>query len=443
MSSRTTTHYLAEALDGALADLSPVQSRGRVIEALGTLVRASGVPARVGQVCELVNPGGTWRLQAQVVGIAQDSVLLTPFGDLAGLSAQTEVINLDRVATVRAGPALLGRVLNGFGEPIDDRGPIDGGAAMPVHAPAPAPLSRRPIAQPLHTGVRAIDGLLSCGVGQRVGIFAQAGAGKSALLSMIARGTAADVTVVALVGERGREVGEFIEHAMPAGRRERMVFVVATSDASAGERVQAPSVATAIAEHFRAQGQSVLLLVDSVTRYARALREIGLAAGEPPTRRGFTPSVFSALPRLVERCGQDDRGAISAFYTVLVDDDPTGDPIGEEMRALLDGHVVLSPALAESGHFPAIDVLASRSRVMRQVTLPKSRELADTARTLLAKAQAVEVLLKIGEYKRGSDAMTDRAIACRDKLAMFLRQDLDVTSAPAETLRALEKAVTA
>jgi ATP synthase in type III secretion protein N len=254
MNSRTT-HYLAEALDGALTDLPPVQSRGRVIEALGTLVRASGVPARVGQVCELVNPGGTWRLQAQVVGIAQDSVLLTPFGDLAGLSAQTEVINLDRVATVRAGPALLGRVLNGFGEPIDDRGPIDGGVPVPVHARAPAPLSRRPIAQPLSTGVRAIDGLLACGVGQRVGIFAPAGAGKSALLSMIARGTAADVTVVALVGERGREVGEFIEHAMPAGRpdqRTRMVFVVATSDASAGERVQAPSVATAIAEHFRA-----------------------------------------------------------------------------------------------------------------------------------------------------------------------------------------------
>ncbi len=441
--NRGPSHYLADALENALDDLPSVQSRGRVLEALGTLVRASGVPARVGQVCELVNPGDGWRLKAQVIGIAQDSVLLTPFGDLDGLSAHTEVINLGRSATVRTGPALLGRVLNGFGEPIDGCGAIEGGVFSPVFAPAPAPLSRRAITQPLATGVRAIDGLLTCGVGQRLGIFAPAGAGKSALLAMIARGTAADTTVVALVGERGREVGEFIEHAMPANKRERMVCVVATSDASAGERVQAASVATAIAESFRAQGQSVLLLVDSVTRYARALREIGLAAGEPPTRRGYTPSVFSALPRLVERCGQDERGAITAFYTVLVDDDPTGDPIGEEMRALLDGHVMLSPTLAEAGHFPAIDVLASRSRVMRQVALPHSRELADNARTLLAKAQAVDVLLKIGEYKKGSDTLTDRAIACRDKLAAFLRQDSGESSTPAETLRLLGRAVTA
>jgi ATP synthase in type III secretion protein N len=443
MNRGSSQHYLADALENALDDLPSVQSRGRVLEALGTVVRASGVPARVGQVCELVNPGDGWRLKAQVIGIAQDSVLLTPFGDLDGLSAHTEVINLGRAATVLAGPALLGRVLNGFGEPIDGRGAVEGGVQAPVFAPAPPPLSRRAIAQPLATGVRAIDGLLACGVGQRLGIFAPAGAGKSALLAMIARGTAADTTVVALVGERGREVGEFIEHAVSPERRGRMVFVVATSDASAGERAQAASVATAIAESFRAQGQSVLLLVDSVTRYARALREIGLAAGEPPTRRGYTPSVFSALPRLVERCGQDERGAITAFYTVLVDDDPTGDPIGEEMRALLDGHVMLSPTLAEAGHFPAIDVLASRSRVMRQVTLPRARELADSARTLLAKAQAVDVLLKIGEYKKGSDALTDRAIACRDKLAAFLRQDLSETSAPAETLRMLEKAVVA
>jgi ATP synthase in type III secretion protein N len=439
--NRGPSRYLADALESPFDDLPSVQSRGRVLEALGTVVRASGVPARIGQVCELVNPGGGWRLKAQVIGIAQDSVLLTPFGDLDGLSAHTEVINLGRAATVLTGAALLGRVLNGFGEPIDGRGAVEGGVQSPVFAPAPSPLSRRAVAQPLATGVRAIDGLLTCGVGQRLGIFAPAGAGKSALLAMIARGTAADTTVVALVGERGREVGEFIEHAMPADKRGRMVFVVATSDASAGERVQAASVATAIAESFRAQGQSVLLLVDSVTRYARALREIGLAAGEPPTRRGYTPSVFSALPRLVERCGQDERGAITAFYTVLVDDDPTGDPIGEEMRALLDGHVMLSPTLAEAGHFPAIDVLASRSRVMRQVTLARARELADSARTLLAKAQAVDVLLKIGEYKKGSDALTDRAIACRDKLAAFLRQDLSETCAPAETLRLLEKAV--
>jgi ATP synthase in type III secretion protein N len=274
-----------------------------------------------------------------------------------------------------------------------------------------------------------------------VGIFAPAGAGKSSLLSMIARGTSADVTVVALVGERGREVAEFIDHAMNDARRDRSVFVVATSDSSAGERSQAPCVATAIAEHFRAQGRSVLLLMDSVTRYARALRETGLAAGEPPTRRGYTPSVFSALPRLFERCGQDERGAITAFYTVLVDDDPSGDPIAEEVRAILDGHIVLATALADASHFPAIDVLASRSRVMRQVVEGKQRDLADTARSLLARYQAAEVLIKIGEYRRGSDALTDRAIACRDALVAFLRQDVGELCTQADALKRLKQAV--
>ncbi|WP_416136281.1 FliI/YscN family ATPase [Aquabacterium sp. A7-Y] len=436
------SRYLADALDGALSTVAPVQVRGRVRHAGGTLVRATGVSARIGDLCELVNPGDPWRLRAEVVGIADEELVLAPLGELTGLSARTEVSSLGRPLMLRVGPQLLGRVLDGLGQPADGLGPIAGQAEVPVQAPAPDPLKRRPVARAWRTGVRAIDALLTCGEGQRVGIFAPAGAGKSSLLSMIARGCACDVIVVGLIGERGREVGEFIGQLLTPAQRERTVCVVATSDRPAGERATAPCTVTAIAEYFRDQGQNVLLLLDSVTRYARALREIGLANGEPPTRRGYTPSVFSALPRLFERAGQGERGAITAFYTVLVDDDATGDPVAEEVRATLDGHILLSAELAEASHFPAIDVLASRSRVMRHVTTPAHRDLADLARSLLSKYKAIDMLLKMGEYRSGSDSLADRAVRCHEPLQRFLRQDLGSAGGSLEdTLRQLRAGV--
>ena len=435
--------YLADALDGALADVAPIESRGRVMDAVGTLIKASGLSARVGDLCELMNPGTGWRMKAEVVGVARQATLLMPFGDLEGISAQTEVVNLGNPQTIKVGDALLGRIVDGFGEPIDHKGPIDSTLQYPVRAAAPDPLTRPRVTRILQTGVRAIDGLITCGEGQRVGIFASAGTGKSSLMAMIASGTAADVTVVGLIGERGREVGEFLHGVVQPERHNRTVYVVATSDRPAVERAKAANVATTIAEYFRDQGKSVLLLIDSVTRYARALREIGLAAGEPPTRRGFPPSVFTALPRLFERAGQSSRGSITAFYTILVDDDEGGDPIGEEVRAILDGHIVLSNKLAAASHYPAIDVMTSRSRVMVNVASDEQRAVAAEICALLAKYDSIEMLVQMGEYKAGTDARADKSLRCRDALMTFLRQDFTETSALRATLSRLRSVVSA
>ena len=433
--------YLAAALDAALSDVDPTESRGRVLDAVGTLVKATGLSARIGDLCELRNPGSSWRLRAEVIGVSRQATLLMPFGDLDGISSQTEVVNLGRAQTVKVGPALLGRVLDGLGEPRDALGPLSSGLEYPVHAVAPDPLTRKRVDRVLQTGVRAIDGLLTCGQGQRVGIFAPAGTGKSSLLGMIARGTSADVIVVGLIGERGREVGEFLDGLRQAGASKHCVCVVATSDRPAVERIKAANVATSIAEYFRDQGKSVLLLVDSVTRYARALREIGLASGEPPARRGYPPSTLAALPRLFERAGQSASGSITAFYTVLVDDDEAGDPIGEEVRATLDGHIVLSNKLAAAGHYPAIDVLTSRSRVMVNVASEQQQSAAIAAIEQLAKYDSVHMLVQIGEYKSGSDAAADRALRCRDGLLKFLRQGRAETFAFDATVAQLHRAV--
>lgn len=434
--------YLAAALDDALGEIAPLQSRGRVVDAVGTLVKATGLVARIGDLCELLNPGSNWCLRAEVVGVSRHATMLMPFGDLDGISAQTVVVNLGRKSSIKVGESLLGRVLDGYGEPIDQRGPVESMFEYAVRAPAPEALTRQAVSRVLQTGVRAIDGLLTCGEGQRVGIFAPAGAGKSSLLAMIARGTAADVTVVGLIGERGREVGEFLQ-SMPDDAKSRCVHVVATSDRPAVERAKAANVATAVAEYFRDRGKRVLLLIDSVTRYARALREIGLAAGEPPTRRGFPPSTFSALPRLFERAGQGCVGSITAFYTVLVDDDETGDPIAEEVRATLDGHVMLSNKLAAAGHYPAIDILASRSRVMPRVTHAEQRRVAEIAIAQLAKYESIRMLVQIGEYKSGSDLAADQALQCRDALLKFLRQDMAESTTLSDCIAQMRNAVNA
>ena len=405
-------------------------------EVLGTLVKAVGVKARIGELCELrMRPNLT--LRAELLGFRGNTAILSPFGEIAGLSSEAEVVATRQRFTVPTGAALLGRVLNGFGEPIDGRGPVVGAKLAQVDADPPAALARRPIERICQTGVRAIDGLLTVGEGQRVGIVAPVGVGKTTLMGMLARGTQADVNVVALIGERGREVGEFLSRTLGPEGLEHSVVVVTTADRPAVERAKCAQVATAIAEGFRRDGLHVLLLVDSITRHARALREIGLASGEAPTRRGFPPSVFAALPKLLERAGNDDRGSITAFYTLLLEGDEESDPIAEEMRSLLDGHVQLSRTAAEAHQFPAIDVLASLSRVMATITPPEQQQACARVREWLAKHREIELLLQMGEYRQGADVAADEAIAQMPALRQFLQQRPDELSALESTSEAL------
>jgi len=419
---------MTAALDpfrAALRDLSTVEERGRVTEVLGTLVKAVGVQARVGELCELRTRQGTV-LRAEVIGFRGNGAILTPFGDIAGLSSETEVIATRRRFTIPTGAALLGRVLDGFGDPLDGRGPLAGAKSQDlVDAEPPGALLRRPVDRVCQTGIRAIDALLTIGEGQRVGVVAPVGVGKTTLMGMLARGTRVDVNVVALIGERGREVGEFLDRTLGPDGLKRSVVLVTTADRSAVERAKCAQVATTIAEGFRREGRHVLLLVDSITRYARALREIGLASGEAPTRRGFPPSVFAALPRLLERAGNDDRGSITAFYTLLIEGDEEGDPIADEVRSLLDGHLQLSRAQAQAHQFPAIDVLASLSRVMSGITPATQQEAAARVRGWLAKYREIELLLQMGEYQKGVDSEADEAIAHMPVLRQFLQQRPD------------------
>lgn len=417
----------AAALERAVAGANTVRANGRVAEVVGTLVRAVGVDVRIGEICRLLSPGQEPR-SAEVVGFAQQSAMLMPFEGVSGLSGRTEVEPTGALHDVGVGRALVGRVLNGFGQPIDGLGAIAACRSVGVHAPPPDPLKRVLITRPIATGVRAIDGLLTVGEGQRLGIFAPAGAGKSTLLGMMARGANADVNVIALIGERGREVQEFIQHTLGPRGMAKSVLVVATSDRSAIERTRAAHVATAIAESFRAEGQRVMLFLDSLTRFARGQREIGLACGEPPTRRGFPPSLFAELPRLLERAGQAECGSITAFYTVLVEDEMAGDPIAEETRSILDGHIVLSEKLAAAYRFPAIDVLASVSRVMPSVVGRDHMERAGRLRQLLAKHRDIELLVQIGEYKRGADSLADDALELMPQIERFLVQATDEPS---------------
>lgn len=399
---------------------------GRVTQVTGTIIRAAVAGARVGQLCILRDPEGGGDIKAEVIGFAEDAALLTPIGDMRGISSRTEVLPTDGVLCVPVGTALLGRVLDGLGRPLDEatRGALVTTQTYPVLGPAPHPLSRTPIEQPLELGIRVIDGLLTCGVGQRMGIFAAAGGGKSTLMGMLANDADVDVRVVALIGERGREVGEFLQRDL-GDKLGNSVVVCATSDRSAMERVKSAYVATAIAEYFRDQGKRVLLLMDSVTRFARAQREIGLAAGEPPTRRGFPPSVFAVLPRLLERAGMNERGSITAFYTVLVEGDDMTEPVADEVRSILDGHIVLSRKLGAENHFPAVDVLASASRVMGNVVSREHATAAGRFRELMAKYAEIELLLNIGEYQPGHDPVADEAVRKIGDMRQFLRQASD------------------
>lgn len=428
-----------DPLLAALARSSGVRHVGRVSEAYGTLIRVTGIHAAIGELCELRTPHAAHRLTAEVVGLSGNQTLLTPLGPLEGLSTATEVIAIGRQATVGVGDGLLGRIFNPLGEPMDGRDAPEYEARVPIHRDSPNPLGRTLIARPFATGVRAIDAMLTVGEGQRIGIFAVAGGGKSTLLGMLARGSDAEINVIVLVGERGREVNEFIHDNLGEEGLARSVLVVATSDRPASERARAAYLGTAIAEHFRDQGKRVLLMMDSATRFARALRDVGLAVGEPPARRGYPPSVFSELPRLFERSGNNERGSITAFYTVLMEDEDGSDPVAEEVRSILDGHIILSRKLAASYHYPAIDVLASASRVMSRVASPDHVLAAGMLRKYIAKHQEIELLLQLGEYKPGSDPDADFAVANIEAMRSLLRQPPSYLSSYSEAIDGLRR----
>ena len=431
--------HVMPRIQDRLRDFTPRRAKGRVRRLLGVIVHATVTEVRLGEICHLVDPSTGRKLLAEVIGLTDDMAVLTPIGDLSGLSSLTEVVPTGDELRVPVGPGLLGRTINAIGEPLDSLPwpPAGIEAYYPVGAIPPDPLSRQLISAPISLGVRAIDGLITCGRGQRIGIFGEPGTGKSTLLANIARNTDADVVVVGLIGERGREVREFIDRQLGPEGLAKSVVVAATSERPAMERVKAAYVATTIAEYFRDQGKHVLLLMDSVTRYARAQREIGLAAGEPPTRRGFPPSLFAALPRLLERSGPSPRGSITGVYTILVEGDGTLDPVAEEVQAILDGHVILSRDLAQRNQFPAIDVLASRSRLMDVVVSRQHSDDAGRIREMMGRYNEVELLVRVGEYERGSDKAADEAIAKIGRINALLRQTKDER----ETFASIERSM--
>lgn len=428
-------------LDGALRRARPYTVQGRVVRVVGLLIEATLPGATIGTTCE-VEVEGAPPLLAEVVGFEDKRALLMAAGDLLGVREGARVSPVEAGGQVPAGDELLGRVLDASMRAIDGRPQPRVAAKTPLHALPPEPMTRRRIGAPLPTGVRALDACLTLGEGQRIGIFAGPGVGKSVLLGMLARSTAADVVVVGLIGERGREVREFIERDLGAEGLRRSAVVVATGDTSPLLRVRAAMAATALAEHFRARGKKVLLLMDSLTRVAMAQREVGLAAGEPPTTKGYPPSVFGLLPRLLERAGNDaGPGSITGIYTVLVEGDDLTDPVADSARSLLDGHVVLSRRLAGGGHFPAIDVLASVSRVMLEVARPDHVELARRAREALATYQDSQDLVEVGAYVAGTNPKLDRTLAILPELQGFLRQGPDERFLFDDTLRQLATAL--
>jgi type III secretion protein N (ATPase) len=427
-----------EELKARLELVPTVRASGHVTGVTGLSLRFSLPAVRVGDVVLVRRRGEP--LACEIVGFERGEAIGMALGPLVGVGPDDPVESTGGPLTVRAGGALLGRVVDGLGRPFDGGPPIDGELVAVDRDPPPA-LSRRPVRRPLATGVRVLDGLLTLGEGQRVGLFAGSGVGKSTLLGAIARGAEADAVVVALVGERGREVGEFLEHCLGAEGREKSVVVVATSDVAALERLRAAQVATAYAEYFRDQGARVALLVDSVTRFARAQREVGLAAGEPPARRGYPPSVFATLPRLLERSGQSDRGSITAIYTVLVEGGDMDEPIADEVRGILDGHIVLDRAIAARGRYPAVDVTVSLSRVMDSIASPEHASAARRLRALVATYEAKRDLVSLGAYAKGSDKELDEALARMPRIEAFLAQASAERTSMDTTLAALAAAV--
>ncbi|TDT69137.1 type III secretion system FliI/YscN family ATPase [Hypnocyclicus thermotrophus] len=404
--------------------IQTIKSVGRVVRVVGLTIESSGPLVHLGEHCYIKLLNSNKKIDAEVVGFNDNKVLLMPLGDMKGIGHGCEVIPSGRSLSVGVSKKLLGRVIDGLGNPIDDKGKIEIEKYMPLENQAPNPLARKRITEPLNIGVRAIDANISCGKGQRIGIFAGSGVGKSTLLGMISRNSSADINVIALIGERGREVREFIEKDLGEKGMKNTVVVVATSDQPALVRLKGASTATAIAEYFRDKGYNVMLMMDSLTRFAMAQREIGLAVGEPPATRGYTPSVFAELPKLLERTGNSDKGTITGLYTVLVDGDDLNDPIADTVRGILDGHIVLSRKMAEKNHYPAIDVLASVSRVINNIVSKEHLEANQKLREVLATYNEVEDLISIGAYKQGSNPKVDYAISKIEEVNNFLKQGI-------------------
>lgn len=444
MNQGVTTPGLFDAEHRLLDNAESIRITGRVVRITGLVVECEGLTVPVGSHCRIETRTGRRTVDAEVVGFSDRRTLLLSLGDMEGIRRADPVRCLCTSQHVAVGEELLGRVLNSMGEPIDGLGPLRASGRSPLYAPAPRAMDRPRITEPLATGVRAIDGLITCGKGQRVGLFAGSGVGKSVLMGMISRGTSADVNVIVLVGERGRELRDFLEKDLGVDGLRRSVVVVATSDEPALRRVRAPFLGCAVAEHFRNRGADVLLLMDSITRLAYSQREVGLSAGEPPTTKGYPPSVFALLPRMLERAGRTSRGTITGIYTVLVDGDDVNEPIADAARSILDGHIWLSRSLASRGHYPAIDPLESVSRLMVDVTRPEHYAAAVQARAALAAYRSAEDLINIGAYAAGSNAEIDRAIRLHAPLNGFLRQGMrelcDLPTAVAQLTRVVADA---
>ncbi len=416
----------------------PIEASGQVTKVIGLVIEAHGPASRLGTVCDIYTRGQNHKIVAEVMGFRENRVLMMPVEDIQGIGPGSRVVAKQKKATIAVGPGLLGRVIDGLGNPIDGKGPVRVECEYPIYADAINPLLRKRIDKPLDLGVRAINGLLTIGCGQRIGLFAGSGVGKSVLLGMIARKTKADVNVIALIGERGRELNEFIDKQLGPKGLQRSVIVVATSDRLPLIRLRGAFIATTIAEYFRDQGQHVNLMMDSVTRFAMAQREIGLALGEPPTTKGYTPSVFTTLPKLLERTGtSNSSGTITGLYTVLVEGDDTNEPVADALRSILDGHINLNRDLAMQNHYPAIDILNSTSRVMDDIISPEHRDIANRFKDILATYRKAEDLINIGAYVKGSSAKIDYAIEMIEKINLYLKQDIDETVSFDESLRLL------
>ena len=420
-----------------ISSIESMKISGKITQIVGLVIESQGPSVKLGELCYICPRDEGTMIPAEVVGFRQNRVLLMPIGEMQGIGPGCEVISAHQTLKVNVGNQLLGRILDGLGNPIDGKGPIAVNTRYPLHAIPPHPLSRLRISEKLSVGVRAIDGLITLGRGQRIGIMAGSGVGKSTLLGMIARNTEADINVIALVGERGREVREFIERDLGEEGLKRSVVVVATSDQPALVRIKGAMTATAIAEYFRDQGRDIVLMMDSVTRFAMAQREVGLTIGEPPATRGYTPSVFAMLPKLLERSGTGERGSITGIYTVLVDGDDMNEPIADAVRSILDGHIVLSRSMAAQNHYPAIDVLASVSRVMSEIVEKNHNEVAQKLRSIMATYREAEDLINIGAYSTGNNPRIDQAIAKIDAVKAFLQQDVNEKMTSDETISRL------
>ncbi|MEW9124917.1 MAG: flagellar protein export ATPase FliI [Thermotaleaceae bacterium] len=423
----------------ALESINLIKYSGKVSQVIGLTIESIGPAVKVGELCHIYPLKGKKPIKAEVVGFKDKKVLLMPLGEMEGIGPGSKVVATDETLTVKVGDELLGRILDGLGTPIDGKGSLLLNKSYPVNNMPPDPLTRKKIEEILSLGIKAIDGLLTCGKGQRIGIFAGSGVGKSTLLGMIARSTKADVNVIALIGERGREVREFIENDLQEEGLKRSIVVVATSDQPALVRMKGALLATSIAEFFRDRGKNVMLMMDSLTRFSMAQREVGLAVGEPPVTKGYTPSVFAALPRLLERAGNSQSGSITGLYTVLVDGDDLNEPITDTVRGILDGHIVLSRGLANKNHYPAIDVLGSVSRLMPNLADDEHKAMANQFRNLLAVYREAEDLISIGAYVKGSNKEVDQAISMIDHLNNYLKQGVSECYEYEEVLEKMRK----